>query len=45
MDLLSNEADRVALGRRAAETLRSQMGATERTVKALERLMELPRTR
>jgi 3-deoxy-D-manno-octulosonic-acid transferase len=44
MDLLSNEADRVALGRRAAETLRSQMGATERTVKALERLLELPRT-
>jgi 3-deoxy-D-manno-octulosonic-acid transferase len=44
MDLLSNEADRIALGRRAAETLRSQMGATERTVKALERLLELPRS-
>ncbi len=44
MDLLSNEPERAALGRRAAETLRSQMGATERTVKALERLLELPRT-
>ncbi len=44
MDLLSNEADRIALGRRAAETLRSQMGATERTVKALEQLLELPRS-
>ena len=39
MDLLSNEAERVALGRRGAETLRSQMGATERTAKALEKLM------
>ncbi len=42
MDLLSNDAERVALGRRGAETLRSQMGATERTVKALERLVESP---
>src|SRR6266849_5494312 len=40
MDLLSNEAERAALGRRGAETLRSQMGATERTVKALEKLLE-----
>ncbi len=40
LDLLSNEAERAALGRRGAETLRSQMGATERTVKALERLLE-----
>ncbi len=40
MDLLSNEAERTALGRRGAETLRSQMGATERTVKALEKLLE-----
>jgi 3-deoxy-D-manno-octulosonic-acid transferase len=40
MDLLSNEAERVALGRRGAETLRSQMGATRRTAEALERLME-----
>ena len=34
MDLLSNEGERIALGRRAAETLRSQMGATSRTVAA-----------
>jgi 3-deoxy-D-manno-octulosonic-acid transferase len=40
MDLLSNEAERVALGRRGAETLRSQMGATEITVSALEKLLE-----
>ena len=40
MDLLSNEAERIALGRRGADTLRSQMGATERTVKALEQLVE-----
>lgn len=40
MDLLSNEAERIALGRRGAETLRSQMGATERTVAALEKLLE-----
>lgn len=40
MDLLSNEKERIALGRRAAETLRSQMGATDRTVAALEKLLE-----
>jgi 3-deoxy-D-manno-octulosonic-acid transferase len=40
MELLSSDAERVALGRRGAETLRSQMGATERTLKALERLLE-----
>jgi 3-deoxy-D-manno-octulosonic-acid transferase len=40
MDLLSNEAERVALGRRGTETLQSQMGATERTVQALEQLLE-----
>jgi 3-deoxy-D-manno-octulosonic-acid transferase len=40
MDLLSNEAERIALGRRGAETLRSQMGATDRTVAALAKLME-----
>ena len=39
MDLLSNEAERVALGRRGAETLRSQMGATARTVEALEKML------
>jgi 3-deoxy-D-manno-octulosonic-acid transferase len=42
MELLSNDAERIALGRRAAEALRSQMGATERTVKALEQLLESP---
>jgi len=39
MELLSNDAERVALGRHAAETLRSQMGATERTIEALQRLL------
>ncbi len=38
MDLLSNEGERIALGRRGSETLRSQMGATERTLRALEQL-------
>jgi 3-deoxy-D-manno-octulosonic-acid transferase len=40
MDLISNEAERRALGRRGAETLRSQMGATEKTMRALEQLLE-----
>jgi 3-deoxy-D-manno-octulosonic-acid transferase len=40
MDLLSNEGERIALGRRGAETLRAQMGATEKTLKALEQLLE-----
>ncbi len=39
MELLSNDAERTALGRRAAETLRSQMGATQRTVEAIHNLM------
>jgi 3-deoxy-D-manno-octulosonic-acid transferase len=39
MDLISNQAERVALGRRAAETLRAQMGATQRTMQALEKLL------
>ena len=38
MELLSNDAERSALGRRAAETLRTQAGATARTVAALEKL-------
>jgi 3-deoxy-D-manno-octulosonic-acid transferase len=42
MELLSNEAERAALGRRGADTLRSQMGATEKTVVALEKLLEPP---
>jgi 3-deoxy-D-manno-octulosonic-acid transferase len=40
MDLLSKERERIALGRRGAETLRSQMGATEKTLRALEQLLE-----
>ena len=40
MELLSDDQERAALGRRGAETLRSQMGATERTVRALEKLLE-----
>jgi 3-deoxy-D-manno-octulosonic-acid transferase len=39
MELLSDDAQRAALGRRAAETLRSQMGATQRTIEALQRLL------
>ncbi len=39
MDLISNEGERAALGRRGAETLRSQMGATEKTLRALEQLL------
>ena len=39
MELISNPAERAALGRRAVETLQSQMGATQRTVQALEKLL------
>jgi len=39
MELVANQIERVALGLRAAETLRSQMGATQRTVQALEKLL------
>lgn len=39
MELVSNPAERTALGHRAAETLRSQTGATQRTVDALETLL------
>jgi 3-deoxy-D-manno-octulosonic-acid transferase len=39
MELIANLEERVALGRRAAETLRAQMGATQRTVQALEKLL------
>ena len=39
MELISNPAERVELGRRAAETLRAQMGATQRTMQALENLL------
>lgn len=41
MELISDEAERKTLGRRAAETWRSQTGATERTFAALERLRPL----
>jgi 3-deoxy-D-manno-octulosonic-acid transferase len=40
MELISNPGARVELGRRGAETLRSQTGATERTVEALARLLD-----
>lgn len=40
LDLLSNPAERQALGTRARETLRSQMGATQKTLKALQALLE-----
>ena len=40
MELLSNDQDRIALGRRAGETLQSQTGATQRTLAALEKLLE-----
>jgi 3-deoxy-D-manno-octulosonic-acid transferase len=39
MELISNDAERKALGRRAIETLRSQAGATDKTLAALERLL------
>jgi 3-deoxy-D-manno-octulosonic-acid transferase len=40
MDLFSDKGERIALGRRGAEILRSQIGATDRTVAALEKLLE-----
>jgi 3-deoxy-D-manno-octulosonic-acid transferase len=39
MQLLANDAERQALGRRAFETIRSQMGATSRTLEALKTLV------
>jgi 3-deoxy-D-manno-octulosonic-acid transferase len=39
MELISNPAEREELGRRGAETLRAQMGATQKTVQALEKLL------
>jgi len=39
MELISNVTARAELGRRAAETLRSQTGATQRTADALEGLL------
>jgi 3-deoxy-D-manno-octulosonic-acid transferase len=40
LELFSHEAERAALGKRAAETLRSQTGATEKTIQALEKLLQ-----
>jgi len=40
MELLSNETKRQALGQRAAETLKTQTGAIQRTVDALKSLLE-----
>ena len=39
MELISNDAERRALGQRAAETLQSQAGATEKTIAALQKLL------
>ncbi len=39
MQLLANDAERRELGRRAEATIRSQMGATDRTLQALRTLM------
>jgi 3-deoxy-D-manno-octulosonic-acid transferase len=39
LDLLANDEQRRALGRRAAETLRSQLGATKRTAGELQKLL------
>lgn len=40
MYLVDNDAERLALGRRAQETIRSQMGATARTVDGLRTLLQ-----
>lgn len=45
MELLSHELERVELGRRGAETLESQTGASTRTVEALEELLKSDRDR
>ena len=42
MELLANDAERKRLGQRAAETLRSQSGATARTAGELEELLARP---
>jgi len=43
MQLLANDAERSALGRRALETMRSQTGATSRTLAALKSLIAADR--
>jgi 3-deoxy-D-manno-octulosonic-acid transferase len=42
MELLANDVERKALGQRAAETMRSQTGATARTADALQELLARP---
>lgn len=44
MELLANDTERRALGQRAAETMRSQVGATLRTADELHKLLLMPRT-
>jgi hypothetical protein len=39
MHLLDDDVERMALGRRAKETILSQMGATSRTLDALQSLV------
>jgi len=39
MQLLDDDVERMALGRRAKETILSQMGATSRTLEALQKLL------
>jgi 3-deoxy-D-manno-octulosonic-acid transferase len=43
MELISNEPERLAMGRRALDTLREQAGATTKTLAALEPLLPLTR--
>jgi 3-deoxy-D-manno-octulosonic-acid transferase len=45
LDLLSNDSERAALGRRGLETLRGQTGATEQTIEALQSLLPLSHPR
>jgi 3-deoxy-D-manno-octulosonic-acid transferase len=42
LELLANDAERRALGQRAAEIMRSQIGATARTAGELEKLLAQP---
>jgi hypothetical protein len=42
MELLANEPERKALGQRAGEAMRSQIGATARTAAELQELLSHP---
>jgi len=42
LELLLNEEERIALGKRAAETIGSQLGATARTARKLQELLARP---